>query len=122
MLGSRGAVSAWTLVVCAFLFLFSSSAFAQAKPKGREVAGAIFDADQKPIGGATVTVGDGGPSATTAADGTFKLTGVTTANGVIEIKADGFTTRTVPILGGTTAFVLQVGLAKPQAPATPTAP
>lgn len=120
MPSSRWTVSAWTMVVCALLLVFTTSAFAQAKPKGREVSGAVFDADQKPVAGATVTVGDGGPSATTAADGTFKLTGVTTANSVVEIKADGFTTRTIPLLGATTALSLQVGLVKPQA--APTAP
>jgi hypothetical protein len=100
--------------------MFTANVFAQPKPKGREVTGAVVDADQKPVANATVTVGDGGPSATTAADGTFKLTGVTTANGVVEIKADGFTTRTVPLLGATTAVSLQVVLVRPQAP--PTAP
>jgi TonB-linked SusC/RagA family outer membrane protein len=103
-------------VVCALLFVFTASAFAQPKPKGREVSGAVVDADQKPVANATVTVGDGGPSATTGPDGTFKLTGVTTANGVVEIKADGFTTRTIPLLGATTALSLQVVLVKPQAP------
>ena len=116
MPSSRWTVSAWTMVVCALLLVFTASAFAQPKPKGREVSGAVFDADQKPIAGATVTVGDGGPSTTTAADGTFKLTGVTTANGVVEIKAEGFTTRTIPLLGATTALSLQVGLVRPQAP------
>src|SRR5712672_4752225 len=53
------------------LLLFSFAAHAQpAKAgKGREIAGSVSDVDGNPIAGATVTVGDGGPSATTAADG-----------------------------------------------------
>ncbi|NVB79128.1 MAG: SusC/RagA family TonB-linked outer membrane protein [Kofleriaceae bacterium] len=99
------------------LMVSFGSALAQPRPKGREVAGTVVDADQKPIANATVTVSDGGPSAVTAADGTFKLTGVATTNLVVEIKGDGFTTRTIPLLAAPTALSLQVVLVKPPPPA-----
>ena len=105
----------WALAVL-FLFVSFGSAFAQPKPKTREVTGAVVDADQKPVANATVTVGDGGPTATTAADGTFKLTGVATTNVVVEFKADGLSARTIPLLGAATALSLQVVLVKPQGP------
>ncbi len=105
----------------ALIILFSlGSALAQPRPKGREVAGTVVDVDQQPVANATVTVGDGGPSATTGADGAFKLTGVATGNLVVEIKADGFTTRTIPVLAATTPLSLQVVLVKAALPATRT--
>ncbi len=106
-----GAITALVLLVS------FASALAQPRPKGREVAGTIVDVDQQPVANATVTVADGGPSATTAADGTFKLTGVATGNLVVEINADGFTTRTIPVLAAKTPLSLQVVLVKPQPPA-----
>ncbi len=111
---------AWACL--AFVVLFTGHALAQPKPKGRELSGVVVDVDQKPLANATVTVGDGGPTATTGADGAFKLTGVATGNLVVEIKADGFTTRTIPVLAATTALSLQVVLVKPQVapPATRT--
>jgi TonB-linked SusC/RagA family outer membrane protein len=101
------------------LLLFSFTARAQPKAgKGREIAGSVVDVDGNPIAGATVTIGDGGPSATTAADGSFKLTGVATASVAIAITADGFTAKQVPVLGANTALQLQVVLVRP-APAAP---
>ncbi len=102
------------------LLLFSFAAYAQpAKPgKGREIAGSVLDVDGNPIAGATVTVSDGGPSATTAADGSFQLTGVATTSVAIAITADGFTAKQVPVLGAATALQLQVVLVRP----TPAAP
>src|SRR5690606_16578873 len=78
------------------------------------------DAEQKPIANATVTVADGGPSATTGPDGAFKLVGVATGNIVVEINADGFTARTIPVLAATTPLSLQVVMVQPQVPGTPT--
>ncbi|HEX8106072.1 MAG TPA: SusC/RagA family TonB-linked outer membrane protein [Kofleriaceae bacterium] len=102
------------------MLLFSFAARAQpAKPgKGRDIAGSVLDVDGNPVAGATVTVSDGGPSATTAADGSFKLTGVATTNVAIAITADGFTAKQVPVLGAATALELQVVLVRP----TPAAP
>src|SRR5262249_13461505 len=85
--------------------------------KGREIVGSVVDVDGNAVANATVTV-DGGPSATTAADGSFKLTGVATTNVAISVTADGFTAKQVPVLGATTALQLQVVLVKP-APAAP---
>jgi TonB-linked SusC/RagA family outer membrane protein len=102
------------------LLLFSFAAHAQPgrAGKGREIAGSVLDVDGNPIAGATVTVGDGGPSATTNADGSFKLTGVATGSVAIAVTADGFTAKQVPVLGATTALQLQVVLVRP-APAAP---
>lgn len=109
---------AWPITAI-LLLLMAGTALAQPKSKGREVSGTVLDVDQKPVANATVTVGDGGPSATTGADGAFKLTGVAAGNIVVEIKADGFTARTIPVLAATTPLSLQVVLVKPQAPAAP---
>jgi TonB-linked SusC/RagA family outer membrane protein len=102
------------------LLLFSFAARAQpAKPgKGRDIAGSVLDVDGNPIANATVTVGNGGPSATTAADGSFTLTGVATTSVAVAVTADGFTAKQVPVLGAATALQLQVVLVKP----TPAAP
>jgi TonB-dependent starch-binding outer membrane protein SusC len=109
---------AWTVAVLVTM-LSVSSVLAQPKPKGREIAGTVVDAELRPVANATVAV-SGGPSATTAGDGTFKLAGVTTANAIIEITAEDFTARTIPVLGATTALSLQVVLVRPQAPSVAT--
>ena len=101
------------------LLLFSFTASAQpAKGKGRDIAGSVVDIDGNPVANATVTVSDGGPSATTAADGSFKLAGVATGNVAIAVTADGFNAKQVPVLGAGTALQLQVVLVRP-APAAP---
>ncbi len=103
------------------LLLFSFTALAQpakGKGKGREIVGTVVDGDAKPVPNATVTVSGGGPSTTTAADGTFKLTGVATTNVAIEISADGFNGQQVPVLGAATALQLQITVTKP-APVIP---
>jgi len=108
--------------VCALaLLLFPFIAAAQnAKPtKGRDIAGTIVDVDSHPVANATVTVAGGGPSATTGADGSFKLTGVATTNVMIDITADGFTSKQVPVLGAATALQLQIVVVKPVAAAPP---
>jgi len=106
--------------VCALaLMLLSFTAFAQpAKGKGREIVGTIVDVDSSPVANATVSIA-GGPTATTATDGSFKLTGVATTNLAIDVTADGFTAKQVPILAATTALQLQVVLVKPVVVAPP---
>jgi TonB-dependent starch-binding outer membrane protein SusC len=98
------------------LLLFSLTANAQparGKGKGRDVVGTIVDADTKPVANATVAVSGGGPTATTAADGSFKLTGVAASKVVLEVTAEGFTAKQIPITDSTTALQLQVVIAKP---------
>ncbi|HSS03038.1 MAG TPA: carboxypeptidase regulatory-like domain-containing protein, partial [Kofleriaceae bacterium] len=86
--------------------------------KGRSVSGTVLDIDAKPVAHATVTVAGGGPSTTTGDDGSFKLAGVATTNVVLEVTADGFTAKQVPVLGAATALQLSVVIVKP-APAAP---
>ncbi|HET9992521.1 MAG TPA: carboxypeptidase regulatory-like domain-containing protein, partial [Kofleriaceae bacterium] len=93
----------------------SSSAYAQ-KPKTREVTGVVLDVDAKPIANATVSIANG-PTATTGADGAFKLA-APVSEAIIEISADGFTAKQVPILAATTALQMQLTLVKPAPPAT----
>jgi TonB-linked SusC/RagA family outer membrane protein len=99
------------------LLLISSTAFAQ-RGKTREISGTVVDVDTKPVANATVAVSGGGPSATTGADGSFKLTGVAITNLTIEVTADGFTARQIPVLGANSALSLQLVIAKP-APVAP---
>ena len=102
------------------LLLFSFTAYAQpTRGKGRDIAGLVVDGDAKPVANATVTVGDGGPSTTTGADGSFKLTGVATTNVAIQVIAEGFNASQIPVLGSTTALQLQIVMMKP-APVVPT--
>jgi TonB-linked SusC/RagA family outer membrane protein len=98
--------------------LFSFSALAQPRGKTREIVGTVVDVDGKPVAGATVTV-ENGPGAQTGADGSFKLTGVAITNVSIEVNADGFTSKLVPVLGAATALQLQVVIVKPAAPPPP---
>src|ERR1044071_4266609 len=75
--------------VCALaLLLIPIIAFAQnARPaKGRDINGTVVDVDSSPVANATVSVAGGGPSATTGADGSFKLTGVATTNVMVDVK------------------------------------
>ncbi len=106
-------------ITALLLFSFAAQAQPARAGKGREIAGSVMDVDGQPVAGATVTVGDGGPSATTAADGSFKLTGVATGSVAIAVTADGFTAKQVPVLGAATALQLQVVLVKPIAAAPP---
>ena len=62
-----------------FLAGASPAAFAQ-KPAVREISGVVVDVDGKPVANATVAVSGGGPTATTAADGTFKLANAAATN------------------------------------------
>lgn len=91
---------------------------APAPPKGktRDVTGSVTDAEGKPVANATVAVAGGGATATTAADGTFKLAAPTTGNVMIEVTAEGFTARQIPLLPAATAVSLQVSLVKPPPP------
>src|ERR1041384_5378343 len=88
--------------VCALALLLlpilhTSGAHAQnARPaKGRDINGTVVDVDSHPVSNATVAVAGGGPSATTGADGAFKLSGVATTNVMIDINAHGFTLKQV---------------------------
>ncbi len=106
------------LALCLFtLVMWSSSAFAQ-KAKTREVTGVVVDVDAKPIANATVSIANG-PTATTGADGAFKLAAPVT-DAIIEITADGFTAKQVPILAATTALQMQLTLVRPAPPPTAT--
>lgn len=107
--------------VCALaLLLIPMFAFAQnARPaKGRDINGTVVDVDSNPVANATVSVAGGGPTATTGADGSFKLSGVATTNVMIDVAADGFTAKQVAVLGAATPLQLQVVIVKP-APAAP---
>lgn len=108
--------------VCALaLLLVPLLAHAQnARPaKGRDISGTVVDVDSNPVANATVTVAGGGPSATTGADGSFKLSGVATANVMIDITADGFTAKQVAVLGAATPLQLNVVIVKPAPAAAP---
>jgi TonB-linked SusC/RagA family outer membrane protein len=108
--------------VCALaLLLIPIIAFAQnARPaKGRDINGTVVDVDSNPVGNATVSVAGGGPTATTAADGSFKLSGVAISNVMIDVSADGFTAKQVAVLGAATPLQLQVVIVKPVAAAPP---
>src|SRR5262249_4390804 len=103
------------------LIVTSAVALAQPappKPKGRDVAGLVLDNEGKPIANATGAVPGGGPPPTTAADGTFKLTGVPTTNLTLDVQAEGFTARQVPILGAATPLQLEIAMVKPPPPPT----
>jgi TonB-dependent starch-binding outer membrane protein SusC len=105
-------------VMCVLaLMMCSMTAHAQ-NAKGRSITGTVLDIDAKPVANATVTVAGGGPSATTGADGGFKLAGVATANVVLEVTADGFTAKQVPVLGAATPLQLSLVIVKP-APVAP---
>ena len=107
--------------VCALALLLVSMATlgtAYAQPaKGRAITGTILDVDSKPVAGATVAVA-GGPSATTGEDGSFKLTGVGTGSVTLEVTAEGFTAKQVPVVGATTALQLSVVIVKNGPPPT----
>ncbi|HEX3764655.1 MAG TPA: carboxypeptidase regulatory-like domain-containing protein [Kofleriaceae bacterium] len=86
--------------------------------KGRDITGTVVDVDGSPVANATVAIAGGGPTTTTGADGSFKLPGVAATNVMVEITADGFTAKQVPVLGAATALELQVVIVRP-APAEP---
>jgi TonB-dependent SusC/RagA subfamily outer membrane receptor len=101
------------------ILVLMSAGAALAQPAGptREISGTVLDGDGQPVASATVAVTGGGPTATTAADGTFKLARVAAANLTLEVTAEGFTARQVAILGARTALQLQVVLVRPPPPA-----
>src|ERR1044071_3397851 len=105
------------LCVCALL-LISSTSYSQPKGKTREISGTVVDVESQPVANATVTVSGGGPSAMTGTDGAFTLTAVATTNLTIEVTAEGFKARQIPVLGAATALSLQLVIAKP-APVAP---
>ncbi|HEX3481867.1 MAG TPA: carboxypeptidase regulatory-like domain-containing protein [Kofleriaceae bacterium] len=81
----------------------------------------MVDVDGNPVAGATVAIAGGGPTTTTTADGSFQLAGVATTNVMVEIGADGFTAKQVPVLGAATPLQLQVVIVRPAAAAPPPA-
>ncbi|HWU91477.1 MAG TPA: SusC/RagA family TonB-linked outer membrane protein [Kofleriaceae bacterium] len=99
----------------------ASTAFAQQPAATREISGSVVDGDGKPVANATVAVSGGGPTATTGADGTFKLAKVVATNLTVDVTAEGFTPRQVIVLGARTALQLQVTVVRPP-PATPPPP
>src|SRR5689334_15140491 len=106
--------------MCALaLMLIPTLAHAQ-NAKGRTITGTVLDVDARPVANATVSVGGGagGISATTGDDGSFKLANVPQTNVVIEVTADGYTAKQVPVLGAGTPLQLSVVIVKP-APALP---
>jgi TonB-dependent SusC/RagA subfamily outer membrane receptor len=99
--------------------LLVSSLTAHAQPaKKRDISGTVLDVDGQPVANATVTVTGGGPTATTAADGSFKLAGVAAANVSLEVTAEGFTAKQIPVLGAPTPLQLSVVIVRPP-PAPP---
>lgn len=106
-----------TLLVCVLALVCTTAAWAQ-KPKGRDVTGSVVDLDGKPVSGATVAIA-GGATATTAADGTFKLAGVATGAVTIDVTGAGFEARQVAVAAGKTALQLQVVLVRPPPPEPP---
>jgi TonB-linked SusC/RagA family outer membrane protein len=106
-----------TLLVCVLALVCTTAAWAQ-KPKGREVTGVVVDVEGAPVAGATVSIA-GGATATTAADGTFKLSGVDVAAVSVDVAAEGFDARKVAVAAGKTALQLQVVLVRPPPPEPP---
>jgi TonB-linked SusC/RagA family outer membrane protein len=104
------------------LLLFPLIAHAQnPRPpaKGRDIAGAVVDVDARPVANATISVSGGGPTTTTGPDGSFKLSGVTTANVAVDITADGFTAKQIQVIGAPTPLQLQIVIVKPAAAVPP---
>lgn len=105
--------------MCVLALLLSSMAAHAQNARKRDISGTVLDVDGKPVANATVTVTGGGPTATTADDGSFKLTGVATTNLSLEVTADSFTAKQIPVLGATTPLQLSVVIVKPAAPPPP---
>jgi TonB-dependent SusC/RagA subfamily outer membrane receptor len=105
--------------MCVLALLVGSVTAHAQNGRGRSITGAVLDADNKPVANATVSVAGGGPSATTAADGSFKLAGVATTNVVLDVTADGFSAKQIPVLGAATPLQLSVTIVKPAPPPAP---
>jgi TonB-linked SusC/RagA family outer membrane protein len=101
----------WVLLLCA------SNVFAQQPGATREISGTIVDVEGKPVANATVAVAGGGATATTAADGTFKLAKVPATNLTIDVTAEGFLARQLMVIGSPTPLQLQLTLVRPAPPA-----
>src|SRR5690606_17589051 len=109
------AIASWI----GLLLLCASTALAQQPAGTREISGTVVDEAGGPVENATVAVSEGGATATTAADGTFKLARVPATNLTIDVTAEGFTARQLTVLGARTALQLQVTVARPAPPAPP---
>ena len=103
--------------LCVLALMLVSRASSAQPAKGREVSGVVSDVDGSPIANVTVAVSGGGPTTTTAADGSFKLS-VAPAALALEVTADGFTGRQVHLLPAATPLQLQLTLVKPAPPAS----
>jgi TonB-linked SusC/RagA family outer membrane protein len=101
--------------MCVLALLLCSTAVRAQNAKKREVSGTVLDVDGQPVANASVTVTGGGPTTTTAADGTFKLT-VAPTNLTIEVSADGLTSRQVQLIAAPTPLQLSLVLVKPAPP------
>ncbi|HMG19861.1 MAG TPA: carboxypeptidase regulatory-like domain-containing protein, partial [Kofleriaceae bacterium] len=82
----------------------------------------MVDANANPVANATVTVGGGGPSATTGADGGFKLSGVAPGDVTLNVTAPDQPATSVTITGDKVAVAVTMGAgtAPPAAPVTRT--
>jgi len=98
--------------MCVLALVLSSMAAHAQNAKKRDISGTVLDIDGKPVANASVTVTGGGPTTTTAADGSFKLA-VAPTNLVIEVSADGLTPRQVQLIGAATPLQLSLVLARP---------
>jgi len=101
--------------MCVLALLLSSMAAHAQNAKKRDISGIVVDIDGKPVANASVTVTGGGPTTTTAADGSFKLA-VAPTNLVIEVTADGLTPRQIQLIGAATPLQLSLVLARPAPP------
>jgi TonB-dependent starch-binding outer membrane protein SusC len=109
----------WVMTLLLGLFVFSSSAWAQQPAAKREINGTVVDIDGKPVGNATVAVSGGGPTATSAADGTFKITNAPATNLTLDVTAEGYSPRQATILAARTTLQMQLVLVRPAAPLPP---
>ncbi len=100
------------------LMVLSVTVHAQ-NAKGRTITGTVLDVDGNPVAGASVAITGGGPTVATAADGSFALAGAATTNLLLEVTAEGFTAKQVPVLGAATALQLSVVIVKTAAPPPP---
>ena len=105
--------------LCALaLLLISVTVYAQ-PAKGRTITGTVLDTDAKPVAHATVAAPGGTPTATTGDDGSFTLANVPNANVVLDVTAEGFTAKQVPVLNGNTPLQLSLVIVRPAPPAPP---
>lgn len=98
-------------LLAGMILLTSRIAYAQPVIATRDIAGIVVDLEARRIGEAVVTASAGGPFATTASDGSFRLVGVGGAGVVLEVSASGFDSRRMPVHDHAPALQLTVMLA-----------